>query len=258
VEWGESTINHAGRQPDLLCKGNSVNGSLAVVPRLLAAAFGALSIACFVLNALCVVVAASPAGEQLLLRGNLVRLSRGRLAAANAADTEEFDRLLGLAADKARCGDRWPGKNPLLRYIDSEGCSVVQIVLLGEAFAPSNPAFLVLVDALPSVAAGNLARGWNLTTAEAAVAAELLRGTGSQQISRNRGVSHETVRTQIKNIYAKLGIRKRSELLALANGFRGACPSDALRIPVPTGLLNGRGRNTDLQPASWPDENRSG
>lgn len=57
-----------------------------------------------------------------------------------------------------------------------------------------------------------------LTAAEAEIAAALLRGRSSGEIAAARASSTNTVRTQIKALYAKLDVRSRGEL---ASRFAG-------------------------------------
>ncbi|UZW57292.1 helix-turn-helix transcriptional regulator [Sphingobium sp. JS3065] len=55
---------------------------------------------------------------------------------------------------------------------------------------------------------------YGLTRAEAEVAEALCAGRGLEELSQERGVALHTVRTQIKNIYAKLDCSRQSELVA--------------------------------------------
>ncbi|WP_242443425.1 LuxR C-terminal-related transcriptional regulator [Sphingobium sp. LB126] len=55
---------------------------------------------------------------------------------------------------------------------------------------------------------------YGLTKAEAEVAQALCAGRGLEELSQERGVALNTVRTQIKNIYAKLDCSRQSELVA--------------------------------------------
>lgn len=55
-----------------------------------------------------------------------------------------------------------------------------------------------------------------LTEAEQAVALLLLQGATNREVARRRHSSYNTVANQIKAIYAKLGVRNRAELAALA------------------------------------------
>ncbi|QOT71651.1 helix-turn-helix transcriptional regulator [Sphingobium fuliginis] len=55
---------------------------------------------------------------------------------------------------------------------------------------------------------------YGLTRAEAEVAEALCQGRGLEDLSQERGVALNTVRTQIKNIYVKLDCSRQSELVA--------------------------------------------
>jgi len=60
----------------------------------------------------------------------------------------------------------------------------------------------------------------NLTSSEREVLLALAGGQASRAIARLRGVSVRTVENQIANIYGKLGVRSRSELVALLSSPR--------------------------------------
>jgi DNA-binding CsgD family transcriptional regulator len=56
---------------------------------------------------------------------------------------------------------------------------------------------------------------FDLTAAEARVAHGLLSGASAPELARRHGVSRETVRTQVKSILAKSGVRRQAEFLGL-------------------------------------------
>lgn len=60
-----------------------------------------------------------------------------------------------------------------------------------------------------------LLAAYGLTPAEARVAARLVKGETVDEVAFAHGVSRETVRTQIKSIYAKLGVSRQVDLLRL-------------------------------------------
>jgi DNA-binding CsgD family transcriptional regulator len=60
-----------------------------------------------------------------------------------------------------------------------------------------------------------------LTCAELDVAEAVIDGHTSRQIATRRGVSERTVANQLGQIYRKLGLCSRHELVALAVGVRG-------------------------------------
>jgi DNA-binding CsgD family transcriptional regulator len=55
---------------------------------------------------------------------------------------------------------------------------------------------------------------FDLTAAEARVAAGLLEGASIQDLSRRHRVSTETIRTQVKSLLAKSGVRRQGEFIA--------------------------------------------
>jgi DNA-binding CsgD family transcriptional regulator len=65
-----------------------------------------------------------------------------------------------------------------------------------------------------------MARNWRLTRAVSEILLELLKGLRAARIADSRGVSRETVRTQIKNIYAKAGVGSHAELQTIFNNSR--------------------------------------
>jgi DNA-binding CsgD family transcriptional regulator len=60
-----------------------------------------------------------------------------------------------------------------------------------------------------------------LTAAELEVTEGVIQGLTPRQLSRQRGVSERTVSNQLANIYKKLGVSSKHELLALVGGSRG-------------------------------------
>jgi DNA-binding CsgD family transcriptional regulator len=58
--------------------------------------------------------------------------------------------------------------------------------------------------------------GTGLSPAESEVAAHLLKGRTNAQIAKIRGASERTVANQVANVFRKLGVSSRLELVALA------------------------------------------
>ena len=56
---------------------------------------------------------------------------------------------------------------------------------------------------------------WGLTDVEARVAAAVVEGTDLKTYAAEYGVSHHTVRTQLKMVFAKTGIRRQADLVRL-------------------------------------------
>lgn len=66
----------------------------------------------------------------------------------------------------------------------------------------------------------DLDRAFKLTTSEHRVLTGLLAGEEADKLARLHGVSVETTRTHIRNVYAKMGVNSRERLFACALPFR--------------------------------------
>jgi DNA-binding CsgD family transcriptional regulator len=71
-------------------------------------------------------------------------------------------------------------------------------------------------DATRDLSSAGLAKMFKLSSAEMAVCDELLRGRTARDIADIRAVAHDTVRSQVKTLYAKAGVANRVELIRLA------------------------------------------
>ena len=66
----------------------------------------------------------------------------------------------------------------------------------------------------------DLDRAFNLTASEHRVLIGLLSGEEADKLARLHGVSLETTRTHIRNVYAKMGVNSRESMFASALPFR--------------------------------------
>jgi DNA-binding CsgD family transcriptional regulator len=85
------------------------------------------------------------------------------------------------------------------------------------AFGAANVALLIFHDprAIPRPDSFILSEAFDLTPAEARVALELSAGQTAEQVAAKRGVALDTVRSQIKSLFAKTGVHRQSELMRL-------------------------------------------
>ncbi len=67
-----------------------------------------------------------------------------------------------------------------------------------------------------------LGRQFHLTASETRLAICLASGQSLREAARHIGVSYETVRTQLKAIFAKTNTRRQVELVLLLNKFRSS------------------------------------
>lgn len=186
---------------------------------LIAGTLEALSIAAFVCDRSGTVKAMTPTAEALVGTGKAVRLRQGRLRAANAVD----DRRLAEEIDTA--------VGTIVRPQTPRGSVIVVHGTTGEPLALTvvplprteytfgfDPRVLVVARTSgmqnPAQTQALLQSAYGLTAAEAEVALRLGDGDRVEDIAETRGVSVNTVRVQIRNIFGKLGVRRQSELVA--------------------------------------------
>lgn len=174
--------------------------------RLLAAGLDAVDVAAFVFDGFGRVIATSPAASEHLLGGGL-RLSAGRLKARDARDDAALQAAIGAAVH------RYPSHSKATREIMIRRPTPGPVSVLTITPLPEQSEFSAVGAAALGVARHSLAE--RLTAAERAILAMLVDGRSVAEIAEIRGSSKETVRSQIKVIYAKADVSSRGELLAL-------------------------------------------
>jgi DNA-binding CsgD family transcriptional regulator/PAS domain-containing protein len=162
---------------------------------------------------------ANRTAEELLARNDGLMRGRDGIAAATPGATATLQRLLvggngyGLPDAGGRCLlPRGDGRAPL---------SVLAVPVHGEVawIVPRRPAAVLFVtdperDGRASTEA--LRRRFNLTRAEAAFLAEIVKGDGLQAAANRLGVSLATARTHLRHVFEKTGTQRQAELVGLA------------------------------------------
>ena len=88
-----------------------------------------------------------------------------------------------------------------------------------DVFAKVMCIMIVTPFAPPHAPSADLLHGlFDLTPAEARVAHGIVEGTTIEAISSTLGVSRETIRAQLKSVFAKTGVQRQAELVALLVG----------------------------------------
>ncbi|HEX8065988.1 MAG TPA: tetratricopeptide repeat protein [Thermoleophilaceae bacterium] len=145
--------------------------------------------------------------------------------ASGLGNREDAARVLG-AAERARSDlgfVRWPPDRPRLESLEAE----LRAVLGDERFesARDEGAGLALADAIGWLRRGRGARkrpsnGWeSLTPTELEVTRHTAAGLTNPEVGAAMFISRGTVKSHLSRIYAKLGVRNRSELTAEAARF---------------------------------------
>lgn len=175
--------------------------------RLLTAGLDAVEAAAFVLDGYGQVLATSAKASDHIDRNSGLRLRGGRLSAYEAAD----DEILQMAI--AGAIRRYPQTSKASREVLIRRPTPGPVSVLAVTPLPEQAGFSLAGAAALVVARHSLAQ--LLTTAERGVLAMLVNGSSVAEIAAARGSSKETVRSQIKMIYAKAEVSSRGELMAL-------------------------------------------
>lgn len=146
------------------------------------------------------------AAERLLAAGVHLQVEGGFLAAVNPAHQADLDKLVHAPTPVAilrafRChenGDHFVIQAQGIGHHAGLPVKGLQVRPLRDDFGDRN--------------FDHLRQLFKLTRAEYAVLLEMLRGNTADEISRHRASSVETVRTQIRQIYAKVGVSSRERL----------------------------------------------
>ncbi|MES1199765.1 MAG: helix-turn-helix transcriptional regulator [Pseudomonadota bacterium] len=172
------------------------------------AALESLRIAAIVCDRAGRIVSLSAPAETLLREARLIA-QRNDLLTAVAPISQ---RALTEALDRAMFAPRV--SSFLLRSEDGAEAKVVDVA----PFPAAPNSFRVGARILVTIGGAQRERNnrflleLGLTEAEAEVARALVTGASTREIAERRGVQFDTVRTQIKSIYGKLGVRRQSEL----------------------------------------------
>lgn len=200
---------------------------------LLVGAMEAMSLAAFACDHSGKVMAMSPLAEVLVSSGCFLSVQNQFLTA------ERFDENVQLTAAvrAAAAGITRPGA-PLLKSLfirslrtgDSVDSLLLDVISLPKkpfsfGFSPHALVVVRCNSAQDDELIGALKLGFGLTDGEARVAVHLANGFSPQRISTERGVSIGTVRTQIKNIYDKMGINRQGDLVARLRPTRRDSPN---------------------------------
>ncbi|HKY80952.1 MAG TPA: helix-turn-helix transcriptional regulator [Sphingobium sp.] len=149
------------------------------------------------------------AGERMLRRGDALLLRNRHVKARDVLDDDALQTALkaAAAADGSRASAIFLHREQGMPYVLSVAAArigdVRQIILIASHPDDRDASLTSRIRAL-----------YGLTNAEAEVAQALTTGKPLEQLAAERGVALNTVRTQMKAIYAKLDCSRQSELVA--------------------------------------------
>jgi DNA-binding CsgD family transcriptional regulator len=185
-----------------------------------------LPTAVVLVDAQATVLHANSVARRLIERGDGLLVARGRLKTTDARTTRELVALVRAASRRlpmlpAPSG----GSVPLARKgcVRTMAATVSPLCMQGPLPGSATPRAVVTLADLglaPTEALSVLCDTYSMTMAETHVAIGLCRGETLDQIAVGRGVSRNTVRSQLRSVLAKTGARRQADLVRLL--LRGA------------------------------------
>ena len=165
------------------------------------------------------VVLVNRSAESLLNQADGLLLEQQRLRFTDPAANERFDRYVCEALNAGTQSS--PRGDWVLAVRRPSGAAPYQVVvsaLPGLSSEETKGGFAVFIDdpaAVMRPGAGVLRILFHLTGAEERLAIGLLAGKTLDEIAREQSISKETVRAQLREVFAKTRVNRQSELIRL-------------------------------------------
>jgi DNA-binding CsgD family transcriptional regulator len=186
--------------------------------RLACSVFEALSVSAIIVDRRCKLVFASDPADQLLRVGDGLRLHQGRLTTRDPRQDAALRQAVCRASAIASGGVAPAGDVLLVRRADRRPLSVLVAPLRRGAWTggPIDASAIVFANdpearRLPATAV--LAALYQLTRAEERLLEALLQGARIAEYAERVGISINTANTQLKQIFAKTGANRQSDLM---------------------------------------------
>ena len=201
----QDSVSHIGRMFEIRSKldrathyGRTLHATLDLVGH-----------AVLILSPAGVLVECNRVGEAMLRRADALLLRQRQVKARDAKDDEAFQTAMraAVAAGASQASAIFVHRENGLPYVLSIATARIgdtrRIIVIASNPSDRDASLVSRIRTL-----------YGLTRAEAEVAEALSAGKPLEQLSAERGVALNTVRTQMKNIYAKLDCSRQSELVA--------------------------------------------
>jgi len=180
---------------------------------------------------------ANPAAQGMIRRGDGLRLDGDRLYARKASDTRVLAAAVGdgprgmhtsaqAAASAPAAADKSNAVVTVWRGDEAVAYRVAVFPLLHPRHAAKGAAAeaVLFVDtppeASPAAEAELFQHAFQLTRAEARLAVHLMSGRSLTEAADTFGVSHNTVRSQLRVIFEKTQTRRQADLVRLLHSHR--------------------------------------
>ncbi|QZH74144.1 MAG: helix-turn-helix transcriptional regulator [Erythrobacter sp.] len=181
--------------------------------RVIAGAFEAMKAAAFVLDRQLRVRAMTPRADEALSAG-AIKLSDHRLAACDPREQLPLDGLLSSLGTGQLDAGRLP-----MRLPDGQIFSLLVNRLPQREWEFGFAPFAIAVATMPQMecedATERVRTTFDLTRTEAEIALLASKGADRPTMCQQRGISKETLRSHMRAIYAKVGVRREAELVRL-------------------------------------------
>lgn len=165
-------------------------------------------------------------GDGLGLRKLINTTSLGDLVAEDAADSKAIGDAISATLNRDPYATPHFSRCITIPHTSGLASYTLQFSALGDhnEFGGNSGAFAAIIFIADSaqeveINPALLQRAYGLTPAEARVAVALLESSSAQEVADTLGTSPHTVRTQIKQIYAKLGVDTRARFVKLLLGL---------------------------------------
>lgn len=199
--------------PSVVATQGVVSTSLKVDGELAGEVLNLLNVGLILVSARSEVLGVNENGASCLEGRDGLWAEEGLLAAEAVTETLQLRSAIREAAERGRPGGmlirRTRQMQPHMVMIqpvgDGDGRQAVVAVRNGDAKSPG------LADRVRSL--------FRLGPAEADIAVQLARGSDIQEIAIARGVTINTIRTQLASAMVKVGVRRQAELVAAVAGL---------------------------------------
>lgn len=147
----------------------------------------------------------------------------GRLAATTPRQTAALRQSITCAAQLRQGRQQMPQSPPLV-LVTPEGravsVTVAPLDIVASLRSPQGPWVAIFLDVSEAKEAANLRDRYGLTAAEAELATLIAAGGRPKEIAARRGVSINTVRTQLASCLHKLNVNRQADLVRLVSQFQ--------------------------------------
>jgi DNA-binding CsgD family transcriptional regulator len=153
----------------------------------------------------------------------------GRCLTSNANETRALRQLIGNAAELGQGNAMSLRRNNSNRQLSAIAVPLQKQPLSFFGSEPSVALFICDPEMPLDLDDNLLTQCYGLSPTEAKLAAALLRGQTPSDYAQTRGISNNTVKTQLKQVLAKTGTHRQSELIQLLTTSFGmlAAPAKA-------------------------------